>query len=331
MGKNNTVLVTGIGGNVGYGILMILRGSFPNLKIIGTNTEKVSAGNHLCDEVFEVPFALNTDYLPLMHELYKRFEVDLVIPTTDYECFVLSTERDVMNIAVSPPEVSRIFLDKYLTFKKLSEIDLAFAESILPSEYNGQFEDYVVKPREGRGSRGLFYNPPEPGKFSDENIIQPLLRGTEITAATYITRDNRCHGFITMERQLNYGTTYQCQVVREYDHLVSEYFQKLTDHLCIRGSFNMQAKVVDGKIIPFEFNCRISGTNSIRFHFGFRDVEYTINEYLYNKEPEPVILQMGSAIRILYDIIYPGISLKEIENKHDHFFIYNVKDYLPVL
>jgi carbamoyl-phosphate synthase large subunit len=320
--KGKTVLVTGIGGNVGYGILMNIRRSFPHLKIIGINTKRVSSGNHLCDEVVEVPFALDTGYLPAVRKLYKDFNIDLIIPSTDYESFVLSAERDAMNIAVSPAGVTQIFLDKYISYKKLKEFDLAFAESILPSEYKNEFGEYIVKPREGRGSRGVFYNPGNPGQFSDENIIQPLLKGAEITTAVYITRKNKCHGFITMERQLDHGATYQCEVVKEYDHLLNEYIQKLITHMPFSGSFNIQSMVVEGKIIPFEVNCRISGTNSIRSHFGFRDVEYTIYEYLYNEEPEPVVITPGSAIRILYDIIYPEISLKDINNKSDHFFMH---------
>jgi carbamoyl-phosphate synthase large subunit len=326
MKESKTILVTGIGGNVGYGILMNIRNSYPHLKIIGTNTEKVSAGNHLCDEVIEVPFALSAEYLPVMRKLYKDFNVDLIIPSTDYESFVLSSERDTMKTAVCSAEVTQIFLDKYITYQKLNDFGLSFAESILPSKYKNQFKECIVKPREGRGSRGVLINPENPGRFSDENIIQPLLKGVEITTAVYITKKNKCHGFITMERQLDHGATYKCQVVKHYDDLLDDYIQALIKHLPFSGSFNIQSIVAEDKIIPFEVNCRISGTNSIRSHFGFRDVEYTICEHLYNKEPEPVVIKSGSAIRILYDIIYPGISVTDINNKSDHFFIHGKRN-----
>lgn len=318
---DKTILVTGIGGNVGYGILMNIRRSYPHLKIIGTNTEKVSPGNHLCDEVFEVPFALKPNYLPVIRKIYRDFNIDLIIPSTDYESYVLSFEKEIMNIAVNTADITEIFLDKYLTYKKLNASGLAFAESILPSEYRNQFSEYIVKPREGRGSRGLFSNPPNPELFSDENIVQPLLKGTEITTAVYITRRNKCIGFITMERFLDHGATHKCQVVKEYDKQLDTYIQELIVKIPITGSFNIQSIVTDGAIIPFEVNCRISGTNSIRSHFGFKDVDYTISEYLYNLEPEPPVITGGSAIRILYDIIYPDLSLDKINNKADHFFI----------
>jgi len=51
------VLVTGIGGNVGQGILRnILKTKFP-IRIVGCNVADFSAGNHLCDSFYKVPFA----------------------------------------------------------------------------------------------------------------------------------------------------------------------------------------------------------------------------------------------------------------------------------
>ncbi len=320
--KNNhkTVLVTGIGGNVGYGILMNIRQNHPAVRIIGTNTDRVSAGNHLCDEVIEVPFALNNEYLPVIRKIYREQQVDLVIPSTDYEAYVLAPEKGEMNIAVSSPEAASTFLDKYLTYQKLQASGLAFAESILPSDYKNQFSEYIVKPRDGRGSRGLLFNPPDVSGLADTNIVQPLLKGVEITTAAYITRQNTCHGLITMKRQLDHGATYKCQVVTEYDDMMAEYIQKLIGVISISGSFNIQSIVTDGVIVPFEINCRISGTNSIRTHFGFKDVEYTLSEYLFNESPAPVTITTGSAVRILYDIIYPGIPLNRINNNRDDFF-----------
>ena len=74
----------------------------------------------------------------------------------------------------------------------------------------------------------------------------------------------------------------------------------------LRGAANLQSIVTkEGEIYPFEVNCRISGTNSIRANFGFKDVQYTLEEYLYKQEPSPIQLSKGVAVRILMDVIYP--------------------------
>ena len=83
----------------------------------------------------------------------------------------------------------------------------------------------------------------------------------------------------------------------------------MTAHGEIRGSANIQSIVTqEGLIVPFEVNCRISGTNSIRSNFGFKDVKYTVQEYLYNITPDTPYLKYGIASRILMDVIYPDVT-----------------------
>ena len=320
----NNILVTGIGGNVGYGILRNIRHSFSDIRLIGTNTSYLSAGNHFCDEVYEVPFSTDNTYMPVMIELCAKHNIDLIIPSTDYETYILAVHADKLPpIAVSPSGTTKIFLDKYLSYQALSSFGLAFAESILPSAYDNRFEKYILKPREGRGSRNLFYNPSNPERFSDDYIVQPMLEGIEITTAFYVTMQNELHGLITLERQLASGATNICEVNQAHDKELEQYIRTLISKIEIRGACNLQSIVTaDGTIVPFEVNCRISGTNSIRSQFGFKDVSYTVDEYLYNKQPEKPVITTGSAVRMLSDIIYHGTSLKDITNNADKFYIY---------
>ncbi len=94
--------------------------------------------------------------------------------------------------------------------------------------------------------------------------------------------------------------------------------QSMMNALDIKGSCNIQSIVTkDGRIVPFEINGRISGTNSVRSNFGFEDVKYTVEEYLLNKEPQQPVIKQGAAVRILMDVIYPDVtSLGQIENKN---------------
>jgi carbamoyl-phosphate synthase large subunit len=137
-------------------------------------------------------------------------------------------------------------------------------------------------------------------------MIQPLHQGLEITTAVYVDKNNRLHGLFTMERSLTNGTTTESKVVFQYDKILTDIAQKMIDLGGLVGSFNIQSIVTKtNEIIPFEINCRISGTNSIRHNLGFQDVKYGIQEYLYNEipdEPKPI---NGIATRVLMDVIYP--------------------------
>ncbi len=325
MNKFN-ILITGIGGNVGQGILRNLQSTGYNLNLIGCNVSKLSAGNHLCDTVYEVPYAYDADYIPRMSEICQKEQIHMVLPSTDYEVYFLSLAKKQFNavIPVSEPETNICFLDKFKTWQLFSSHNIPFAESFIPSEYDNRFSDFILKPREGRGSRGIHLNHQEWKNFSDDYMIQKLHKGKEITTAFYVNRFGKLHGLITFERELQAGATTFCEVCDLYDVKMLEIIEKIMQILCIKGSCNIQA-IVDnetGQIMPFEINGRISGTNSIRAQFGFKDVQYYADEYLFDKTLEPVQLKKGCAVRILTDVIFPDISLNELLNKHNEHYLF---------
>lgn len=303
-----TVLVTGAGGNVGQGVLRVLRSLQDRpLRLVGTSTEHVSAGNHLCDVYHRVPLAWDPDYLPAMREVCQSDNVDLAIPTTDHETFRLAGAEELPAVAVSPIGTCETFLDKHLTAERFQEAGIVFARSALAPEYDGEFDEIVVKPRKGRGSRGIRINPQSPSDFSSDFVVQELYRGIEITTAFYVNRDSRLHGFITFERELLHGMTVACTVTHRFDDSLLAIIEAMIANMEIRGSCNLQSIVTESRgVVPFEVNCRISGTSSIRHHLGFRDVEYTLDEYLLGRRPTPPMIRDGSAMRIFMDVIYPG-------------------------
>ena len=185
------VLVTGIGGGVGQGILRNLRGESFDIAVIGTNTTAVSAGNHLCDAVHVVPYAYDAAYVETIDSIVAREQIDLIIPSTDYETYYLMAAqgRIQATIAASPAETTKMCLDKYLTAQHLDAHALPFARSALPSAYRGEFGRTIVKPREGRGSRGLHVDPIDPAAFDDSFLVQEYLDGEELTTAFYVRRD----------------------------------------------------------------------------------------------------------------------------------------------
>jgi carbamoyl-phosphate synthase large subunit len=321
-----TVLVTGIGGNVGQGVLRNIRDLNYTIYLIGTDIASFTAGNHLCDITYQVPYSYDASYIKTIVEIVDKHNVDLILPTTDYEVYYLSLHKDEINaeIAVSEAATAKIYLDKYLTYKHHDSLQIAFAKTWLPSEYKNEVSEIIVKPREGRGSRGIEINPKNPTIFSDDYLIQPLHKGKEITTAFYVKKDGTLHGLFTMERELTNGATSKSKTCKEYDAVLENILLKMIANATLRGSINLQSIVEeDGTIIPFEVNCRISGTNSIRHNLGFQDVKYTLQEYLYQQEPDIVNAIEGIATRLLYDVIYPNSTNEaELNNNSSTFKIY---------
>lgn len=324
--EKGRVLVTGIGGNVGQGILRNIRSCFPEIYLVGIDIASFTAGNHLCDKTFKVPYSYEDNYISTINEIVRSERIELIIPSTDYEVYYLSLNKDNINatILASDYNTSKIYLDKFLTYEFLSENNIAFAKSWLPADYDFSEKDIIAKPREGRGSRGIIINPENPSDLPQGYLIQPLHKGIEITTAVYIDKKSKLHGLFTMERSLTNGTTTECKVVFDYDKVISEIAQKMIDLGGLIGSFNIQSIVTPlNEIIPFEINCRISGTNSIRHNLGFQDVKYAIQEYLYNEAPDTPHPIEGVATRILMDVIYPAKNNFDIETSESpNFLIY---------
>lgn len=324
--ERKTVLVTGIGGNVGQGVLRNIKSLDLGITIIGTDISSFTAGNHLCDFTYQVPYSYDENYIPTIQRIIEKENVQLVIPTTDYEIYYLSLHQSALKakVVACEPEIAKIYLDKYLTYTHHKTLDIPFSKSWLPSEFEFEKNDIIVKPREGRGSRGIHINPENPKNFSDDFMIQPLHKGIEITTAFYVKRNGSLHGLFTMERELTNGATSKSKTIRKYDDKLRIIIEKMIQSKGLVGSINLQSIVNDkGEIIPFEVNCRISGTNSIRHNLGFQDVKYTIQEYLLDQEPDEVNAIDGIAVRLLYDVIYPNAKNElELNNNTSKHTIY---------
>ncbi len=313
------ILVTGIGGVVGQGILRNLRAMALGVRIVGTNTSAVSAGNHLCDSVHVVPYAYDPAFVPVMQKIIEHDGIDLIIPSTDYEAYYLALHERALGttVAAAPAEVTGFCLDKYLNHQRFRALGIPFAASRLPSEYRQDFARTVVKPREGRGSRNIHVDPPKPGDFSDDYVVQEYLQGEELTTTFYVLRSGKLHGLITLSRELEQGNTARCEVVQQHDEELRVLVGGMIRAFPFRGSCNVQSRATERGIVPFEINCRISGTNSVRAQFGFPDVAWTVQEYMLDEVPELPHLTMGCAVRIMLDVIYPGMALADIRDRHD--------------
>lgn len=306
-----TVLVTGIGGNVGQGILRNIISLNLNIKLIGVDIASFTPGNHLCHKTYQVPYSFHDNYIPTISKIIEDEKVNVVLPSTDYEIFYLSKNKDILKaeVVASDSNTAKTYLDKYATYSYLSKNSIPFAKSWLSGDYDFSEKDIIAKPREGRGSRGILINPENPNNLPKGYMIQPLSRGNEITTAVYVSKKNKLHGLFTMERKLTNGTTTESRVIFKHDDRLKIIAQEMIDLGGLRGSFNIQSIVTDSnEIVPFEINCRISGTNSIRHNLGFQDVKYAIQEYLLEEEPDKPNPMEGISTRILMDVVYPNTS-----------------------
>ena len=324
--EKKSVLVTGIGGNVAQGIIRNIKDTFNDIQIVGTDLVDFTAGNHLCNKTYKLPYYSDEKYIETICNIVKDEKIDLIIPSTDFEICILAENKAQISapIAASAANVVKTYLDKYESYIKHKRYNIPFVETWLASEFLSSNQEIIAKPRQGRGSRGILINPKNPNNLGSDYVVQPLIKGKEITSAIYVTRSGNLHGTFTMERELSNGTTSKSKVTFDYDDAINIIAKNMIKAGGLYGSFNIQSIVTsDGNINPFEVNCRISGTNSIRHNLGFKDVVYTIQEYLFNQEPQQPSPIMGIATRYLVDVIYPGaINENALNNINQYHIIY---------
>ncbi len=79
--------------------------------------------------------------------------------------------------------------------------------------------------------------------------------------------------------------------------------QEIAKKLDSKGPLNIQCKIVDNKIIPFEINPRLSGTTFIRALAGYNEPEAYILKYLFHEEPDMKNYREILVLRSLKEII----------------------------
>ena len=149
--ETKTVLVTGIGGNVGQGVLRNIRDLNYTIYLIGTDIASFTAGNHLCDITYQVPYSYDASYITTIAEIVDKHNVDLILPTTDYEVYYLSLHKDKINaeIAVSEPATAKIYLKLYFfilnnySFLKTSPKYIPFRLNNFDNNFNNNWNNYT--------------------------------------------------------------------------------------------------------------------------------------------------------------------------------------------
>ncbi len=290
--------ITGAGALLGQGIIRALRRSTLNARIIVGDPSPLSAGLYWGDAAYLVPIAKDPQYLDRLGELLQAERPDILIPGTDVELPILSTNREAIErtygtkVIISSPRVVTTANDKWLTSEFLRNQGLGFVPSCLPGDEADLIEQcgfpLVVKPRVGARSIGfsVVRNREQLDRAIAEQpgiVIQKYVGSetSEYTAGT-LTFDGKCRATIVMRRDLRDGNTYRA--FAEPFPALNRAMAQAAHALGAYGPANFQFRLDDGVPRIFEINARFSGTTAIRIHAGFNEVEMCIRHILFGEQ-----------------------------------------------
>jgi carbamoyl-phosphate synthase large subunit len=85
---------------------------------------------------------------------------------------------------------------------------------------------------------------------------------------------------------------------------------KIATAISSRGPLNIQGRVRDGFLLPFEINPRFSASNYLRAMAGINEVDMFIKHLLTGKHPAPATIKPGWYLRSLTEKYVSGNQLK---------------------
>ena len=308
------ILVSGVAGDIGFGIGKILRNLNFVTDIFGIDVHDNHPGKILFDECYIVPAASNPDYISCLNDLIDKNKIDIFIPSSEaeIELFSLLNKKYISRakILLSNSYMVKECLSKHrcLTFLKSKGVKTPYHGLVgkdEPANY-----PIIVKPNSGRGSKGLkkieskeefikFYD-----NFPDNYVWQQYLYpdNQEYTCAIFKCDSTDLRSLI-IKRDLSEGFTSKGEVVENIK--IKKYIHNIAHSFCLDGVMNIQLRLTDNGPIVFEINPRLSSTLVFRDMLGFKDLEWWIQSKtkqrisLYNKPKAGTLFYRGIAEHII--------------------------------
>ena len=332
------ILVTGVGSNIGQGIVKSLKMSNIQCRIVGTDMVPLSAGLFRCDKGYTVPSAHDEDFTGEIIGICERERINIVLIGADPEVPVFALNRPVIEdrceatVVVSNREFVDLTFDKWHTYTLLKKHRLNHPRSALGSSRRG-IEGLigecgyplVVKPRRKGGSKDVFtVNGADELayalKMAEDAIVQEYLgsEDQEYTSGVFFSKNSDVRGIITMRRELLCGTTYRA-IIDDYPE-VREEVEKVADvlgRLGAIGSINVQMRLTEKGAVTLEINPRFSGTTVFRAKMGFNEPEATIRHFLLGEEIGQLRYRKGVVMRY-WEEVYTSIEEFEKLKREKH-------------
>lgn len=297
-----TVLVTGIGSTGGTGTIQALQ-KHTNHEVVGVDMDSMATGFNLLDRGRVVPPASADSWPVEMAAVVDEFDVDAVVPLVDEELARLSEldERLPDDVSIVAPRQSVIddTLDKYRMARRLTDSGLSVPTTRLATEADElRPRDFpvVVKPRRGRGSRGvekldsladLEAHLDETDRSPEDLVVQRFVDGTEYTTSVVATRDDRLLSVVPKEAIAKDGCTVR-GVTRMEPSVVAS-CKRIFSALSPGGPLNVQQIVDDStdEVFTIEINPRFSSTACLTVEAGVNELDLLVRDAMGERVTSP--------------------------------------------
>lgn len=315
-----TVLVTGVGAIIGYGILRSLRASGRSVRLVGCDIYADAVGQQWCDQFVQAPLTSSPGYASWLEQVLAEQQVDLVFPGIEQDVHYFSDHRELfqrlgVNVVLNEARLVALTRDKWLMHEELAGIASPVR---IPSLLSGSFAElaaslglpFLLKPRRSYASKGIVRVnreadfAPHAQALGSVLMAQPIVGrdDEEYTVAAFGDGAGGAPAMIVLQRRLAADGSTAKAWVRQ-DPALEQVVAELCAHFTPLGPTNLQLRRDGDGWKLLEINPRISSTTSMRSAFGYNEAAMCIDFYLERKAISQPPLRQGFAARYIEDVI----------------------------
>lgn len=291
------ILLSGAGGGGTIEIIRTLR-EMGLYRIVAIDASPHAFGLKLADVGYVVPLATVPEFERTIEMIIGREEPDYIIPLVDEEILTFHAIAKQFNTrVVAPvPQFCQLCLDKWQTNQALRDAGIPVPKTWLATDTNKVRYPAIIKPRSGRGSRGLAYL----RQVSDleeylmkahgspqEYIAQEQIEGREFTVSVVVGLGGPLLAVVPKEVIIKRGITL-VGVTRDVPEIESM-CRQIQDRLRADGPFNVQLIMKDDGV-PYvtEINPRYSTTVALTIAAGVHEVDLVIRNAEGEQTSSPI-------------------------------------------
>jgi len=291
------VLISAAGGAGTIEVIRALKET-GRYRVIAMDASSYAFGLKLADQAYLVPTADSPAFPSRLSEILVKEKIEFAIPLVDEEIPIfhrLAAQHAVTVLAPSPAFCA-MALDKFQTVQALAAAGIPVAETWSPADRSEIVYPAVLKPRQGRGSRGVVYV--ESASALDRAlsasdaphsvyVVQRRLLGREFTVSVTVTRDGRTLAVVPKEVLSKRGITL-VGVTRQVN-AIAILCRRIQEALRADGPFNVQLMLdASGVARVFEINPRFSTTIGLTMAAGVNEADLLIRDCQGSRLDGPV-------------------------------------------